>query len=525
MNEYQFRRLVRFFNDKHMENNPTEEWDANSLANLHRYNRENSAWRLLDKNLEDAIIVVGASPCLMEDVKKLAKLEEHPLRKRFIIIVVNAALKVCLKNGVKPDYVIAIDGNPATIVDDLDCENENLVLLCTNSVAPKVFDVWKGKEVWWLPYYALSKDVSSKVRKKLGRKMPTGGNNFSSAMAFGYGILGARIFIMVGCEHCYDKHYYGHKKSKWEGVSGISHWRTKDIRGKDRWTNIPLWQYKIWIEKMVEELPHCVFMDTSWGILGTDNNHIEHEDLTDAIERTIEAFEISEQAKSDPILTEKLRYDAAYSTGKYIPEIGIDFWKKMLKRSNFSKVKTILDVGTGIGQVVAHLRNEGFEAYGTDISDAAREYWKLGNIVPFCTVCPADNMPYPDNHFDVVSCTEVLEHIPEERVVDSLKEIYRVGRGDFIMTYALGRSIHKMPYDGSEPHICIKPINWWVEKVQEAGFNIIESGINTPQTSGQIYATKGVRDGKGKMPSGTMYIQSKQGLPLTGRFFSFQSGD
>jgi protein-L-isoaspartate O-methyltransferase len=523
MNEYQFRRLVKFFNAKHMENDPIPEWDANSLANLHRYNKENTAWKLLDKNLEDAIIVVGASPCLSEDVKELAKLEQHPLRKRFIVIVVNAALKLCLEHGVKPDYVIAIDGNPRTIVDDLDCDNENLVLLCTNSVSPDIFKVWKGKDVWWIPYYSLSREVSQKVRNKLGKKMPTGGNNFSSAMAFGYGILGSRIYIMVGCEHCYDDHYYfGDKESKWEETSAVSHWKAKDINGRDRWTNIPLWQYKIWIEKMVQELPHCVFIDTSWGIIGTDNDHVRHESLEDAINETVRAFEISEKAKHDPITNEKLRYDAAYTTGKYIPRIGLDFWKKMLKMYDFSKARTMLDVGTGIGQVVATLRNKGFEAYGTDISSATREYWKAGNISKFCTVCPADKLPYPDNNFDVVSCTEVLEHIPEENVLASLKEIYRVGRGDFIMTYALGKAFHKMPFDASEPHVCIKSIDWWNDRVEDAGFNIVSSIINPHQSSGVIYATKGIKDDQGKMPSGTLYVQSRQGVPLTGNFAHFQ---
>jgi SAM-dependent methyltransferase len=521
----QFRRLVKFFNDKHMESNPTDEWDENSLANLPRMNKENSIWRLLDKHIEDAIIVVGASPCLMEDVKVLAKFEEHPLRNKFIVIVVNAALKVCLQHGVKPDYVIAIDGNPATIVDDLDCDNENLKLICTNSVAPQIFDVWRGKEVWWIPYYSLSKKVMLQVRKKLGRKMPTGGNNFSSAMAIGYGVMGARIYIMVGSEHCYDKQYYAHKKSKWETATDNSHWKTKDIRGRERWTNIPLWQYKVWIEKMATELPHVVFIDTSWGILGTDTERIRHKNLDEALQETTEAFDLAEKAKNDPSLLEKLRYDEAYATGKYIPEIGIDFWRKLMKRSKFPNAKKILDVGTGIGQVVAHLRNEGFEAYGTDIADSVRPYWMMGNIVPFCRVCPAHQLPYKDGEFDIVSCTEVLEHIPEEYVLPSLKEIYRVGNGDFIMTYALGKAMHKMPNDFSEPHVTIKSMTWWTEKMQEAGFNIIDVMINPTQTSGTVYATKGIRDAKGKMPTRTMFIQSKEGMYLGGRFADFQGSN
>jgi SAM-dependent methyltransferase len=525
VNEYQFARLVRFFNNKHLESNPNDAWDANSLTNLSRFNKANSIWRLRDNNLEDAVIVVGASPCLLKDVDRLAELEKHPMRKRFVVIVVNAALKPCLEHGIKPDYVIAIDGSPKTIVDDLDCDNKDLTLLTTNSVAPEIFNVWKGDKIWWIPYYSVSKDTQKKVRARLGKKLPTGGNNFSAAMSFGFAVLGARIFIMVGAEHCYDKQYYAHKKSKWEGCKKVQHWRVEDIRGNKRWTNIPLYQYKIWIEKMVGELPHCVFIDTSWGIIGTDSDHVLHKDLDEALTETISAFDVTDRAKTDPILAEKLRYDAAYSTGHYIAEIGIKLWKKILGEWDFSKVKRTLDVGTGIGQVVAHLRNEGFEAYGTDISENVMRYWQLANIVPFCTVCPANKLPYPDDYFDIVSCTEVLENIPESKVLDSLKEIYRVGRGDFILTYALGMAIHKMPYDASEPHITIKSVNWWNDTVEKAGFNIISSLLNGDQSSGVIYATKGIKDAKGKMPSGTLFIQSREGVPLAGNFADFQSGN
>jgi SAM-dependent methyltransferase len=266
-------------------------------------------------------------------------------------------------------------------------------------------------------------------------------------------------------------------------------------------------------------------MDTSWGILGTDNDRIIHEDLAESIAKTVDAFDVTDRAKDDPILTEKLRYEAAYKTGKYIPSIGIRLWKVLLEGLDFSKVKRTLDVGTGIGQVVAHLRNEGFEAYGTDIADSAMTYWRMANIVPFCTVCPANKLPYPDNHFDVVSCTEVFEHIPETSVLDSLKEICRVGRGDFIFTYALGASFHKMPHDQSEPHVTVKSMAWWNDNIIKAGFNIIHVTLNDEQTSGIVYATKGIKNDKGKMPRGTLYLQSSEGMSITGNFPYFSGGD
>lgn len=523
MNEEQFKKLVKFFNDKHLESKPMELWDANTLKNLPRITKDRTIWKLLDKHVKEATIMVGASPSLKEDVKELAKLESHPFRNRFIIIVVNAALKVCLEHGVKPDYVIAIDGNPRTLVGDLDCDNENLTLMCSNNVAPKIFKVWKGKEVWWLPYYSLTKEVAKKVRRILGKKVPSGGNAFSSGMGVAYGIFGSRIFIMVGSEHCYDDQYYAHKRSKWESVSKISHFKVLDIKGRERWTNIPLWQYKIWIEHMAKDLPHVHFIDTSFGILGTDTDRIAHLPISEAIEKTIEAFNLSDAIGKDPILYEKARYDAAYSTGKYIPTNGIEYWKYMNKSFRFGKAKKILDVGTGIGQVVAYFRNHGYEAYGTDISEKITKYWHMGNIAQFCKVCPANELPFEDGFFDIVACTEVLEHIPAEKIVDSLKEIRRVGSGDFIFSYALGRALHKMPHDGSEPHITIKPVDWWAEKFREAGFVIIDMIMNRAQTSCSVIAVKRGKNDKGKLPTQSVFLQSKDGVFVGGRYVEVES--
>ncbi|MFA5340201.1 MAG: 6-hydroxymethylpterin diphosphokinase MptE-like protein [Clostridia bacterium] len=524
MNEEQFRGVIDFFNDKHLAQDPKKVWNKNTLQNLPRCSKEKSIWKLRDKHLEDAIIIVGASPCLTEDVKELAKLERNPHRKNFVVIVVNSALKPCLKAGVKPDYVIAIDGNPETIVEDLKCDNKNLTLIASNNVAPEIFKVWKGKNIWWSPYYCLSKEVLKKISPILGKRMPSGGNTFSAAMGIGYTVFGSRIFIMVGSEHCYDEQYYAHKKSRWEKTDDLSHWKVLDIKGRERWTNIPLWQYKIWIEHMANDLPHCHFIDTSFGLLGTDTKRIQHISLKEAITKTTEAFNVVSHQHNDSVNVEKERYDKAYATGKYTPEAGIGLFKKLFKKVTFGNAKTFLDVGTGFGQVVAYLRNKGYESYGCDFSDGTRRFWEMGNITQFCTVCPAHKMPYLDDEFDVVSCTEMFEHIPEDKVLDTLKEIYRVGRGDFIFSYALMRAFHKMPHDGSEPHITLKTSDWWIRKVQEAGFNIIAVILSKEQQGGVIYATKGKRDAKGKMPTRTMFIQSKEGMHLGGNFANMACG-
>jgi len=63
-----------------------------------------------------------------------------------------------------------------------------------------------------------------------------------------------------------------------------------------------------------------------------------------------------------------------------------------------------------------------------------------------------------------------MEHIPEENVDHALKEMFRVGRNDFFFSICLIPAKHKMPHDGSEPHVCLKPAEWWIEKMGRIGY-------------------------------------------------------
>jgi len=62
-------------------------------------------------------------------------------------------------------------------------------------------------------------------------------------------------------------------------------------------------------------------------------------------------------------------------------------------------------------------------------------------------ICPLDHIPVPDNTYDFVLCTEVLEHVPSPSAV--LKEIFRVLKksGTLFVTVPQGYGIHGEPYN------------------------------------------------------------------------------
>lgn len=83
----------------------------------------------------------------------------------------------------------------------------------------------------------------------------------------------------------------------------------------------------------------------------------------------------------------------------------------------------VLDVGCGTGLLSSLMKNQGNDVCGIDISEVALRKAelrgikvKLGNI--------DNNLPFDDDIFDVVVCSEVIEHLFNP--IEALEEIRRV---------------------------------------------------------------------------------------------------
>ena len=98
-------------------------------------------------------------------------------------------------------------------------------------------------------------------------------------------------------------------------------------------------------------------------------------------------------------------------------------------------------------------------------------------------------MPYQDNSFDFVLCSEVMEHIDEPNTLSTLKEILRVGSDKFLFTIAL--TPEKIPVGGLvQSHINLHDPSWWVLKLEEAGFMVAGGATSEEQENLSIMAVK-----------------------------------
>ncbi|MCP3956267.1 MAG: class I SAM-dependent methyltransferase [bacterium] len=74
----------------------------------------------------------------------------------------------------------------------------------------------------------------------------------------------------------------------------------------------------------------------------------------------------------------------------------------------------VLDSGCGNGISVDMLSEAGFEAWGNDISALRKWQWRERGNRERLVVAPSQELPFPDNYFDAVISSGVLEHVGVE---------------------------------------------------------------------------------------------------------------
>jgi len=121
-----------------------------------------------------------------------------------------------------------------------------------------------------------------------------------------------------------------------------------------------------------------------------------------------------------------------------------NFWQKRYHSKRFRQVRRILlrftkesdstfiDIGCGAGEYLAIMNRRVDNLYGCDL---ARSYlFRASQRVPEANFCQVDvtALPFGDQTFDTVLCSEVIEHIPD--LDKALIELFRVSRKRLILT-------------------------------------------------------------------------------------------
>jgi ubiquinone/menaquinone biosynthesis C-methylase UbiE len=139
------------------------------------------------------------------------------------------------------------------------------------------------------------------------------------------------------------------------------------------------------------------------------------------------------------------------------------------KANNIKAGSKVIDIGAGTCPYKSLFNH--CDYYAHDFKKYSGE--KLGGTKDYADidiVSDIESIPVNDESFDVVICTEVLEHVPEP--IKALKEMSRILKkgGTILITAPLGSGLHQLPYHyygGYTPE-------WYKKFLIESGIEIQE---------------------------------------------------
>jgi SAM-dependent methyltransferase len=177
--------------------------------------------------------------------------------------------------------------------------------------------------------------------------------------------------------------------------------------------------------------------------------------------------------EQDTIQREKAKYERLY---REVPEYntfspGENLAILLLNTMKHNNIKSVLDAGCGKGQLVNIFSREGYDVRGADITLDG-----LYNHVDrsLCDETPLSNLPYESDKFDLVTCIDVLEHIPADNGVleKSIAEMSRVCCNFAIFQIALCHDSYGKRI-GEVLHQSVMPKEAWLKILSKHFFAVV----------------------------------------------------
>ncbi len=179
--------------------------------------------------------------------------------------------------------------------------------------------------------------------------------------------------------------------------------------------------------------------------------------------------------------------------------------KNMLSQKHKIFPATHLDIGSGEGSLISLLRaNYEIKSIGCDYTSSLM---RLGDVEVKIANLNNEKLPFSNGEFDIVTCTEVIEHL--EHYIETIQEAYRVLRtnGTFVLTtpnilnlksrirflfFGFYNLFGPIPFrknyiESTDGHITPIGLFYLVHALQDAGFSDISIAIDKKQGTSKFW--------------------------------------
>ncbi len=190
----------------------------------------------------------------------------------------------------------------------------------------------------------------------------------------------------------------------------------------------------------------------------------------------------------------------SYYEEQQVSPITVQRYHELLDEfEKYRKNNRLLDVGCGRGFFLREARKRGWEVYGTEFSRKAVELLKKENIPVIDSTLTKET--FPENHFDVITSFEVLEHVAFPRKLVSPIRHYLRQDGIFYCTtpnfnsllrYYLKTEYSIIEYPEHLGYFTRKTLNYLMKKHGFKNIKFLSTGIslNRLRPASQIKTSK-----------------------------------
>lgn len=180
---------------------------------------------------------------------------------------------------------------------------------------------------------------------------------------------------------------------------------------------------------------------------------------------------------------ERAKYEKAWSDPAYATwSPGLRSVGRVLEYCENFGIHQVAVLGCGSGRAALTLARLRYRVELFDLTD--RGLLPEARLLPF-KQGTLWRLPYEDRAWPLVYCADVLEHLPPEKVDESLAEIARV-TGAWALLQISCRESKKL--DGVPLHLTVKKPRWWLERIEEAGLRVVNQDFAERARNLFVYA-------------------------------------